>query len=519
MSVSERIYDAIIIGGGAVGCAAARELSRYDLDIAVLEKGNDVALGASKANSGLVHAGYDAKPGTLKAKMNVRGNILIAALSRKLRFGYRRTGAFVLCFSEEERPVLAELKQRGALNGVADLETLDGAQIRKREPNVSKQAVAGLFAPSAGVVCPYGMTVALAENAAENGVEFHFLQEVTEIARVPGAAEREIEAGQQEVDVKRECAQYTAKRAYFLLKSAAGAVYRAKTVVNAAGIYADKIHNMVCAQKIEILPRRGEYCLLDRASGGITSSTLFRLPDKMGKGVLVTPTADGNILIDPTAEDIGDKEDVATTRAGLDAVLRKGARSVENLNPHEIIAQYAGLRARLAHTDDFMLGECADADGFFDAAGIDSPGLTAAPAIGEYLAERIAQKLGARKKERFIETRAPVKRFADAGFSEQEKLIRENPHRGKIVCRCEAVTEAEIIDSLGGNIPAVDLDGVKRRTRAQMGRCQGGFCAPQIIEIIAREKGTALTAVQKAGGAPVLAAQNKDNLEGGGYGS
>lgn len=482
----EKAYDVIVIGAGAVGCAAARFLSRFDLKIAVLEKGNDVALGASKANSGIVHAGFDAEPGTLKARMNVRGNELIQELSQQLGFRYKRTGAYVLCFSEDGREGLAVLKARGEKNQVRELRILDGAEILDREPNVSKNVVAGLFAETSGIVCPYGMTIALAENAAENGAEFLFLQEVIELCQT--------------------------EQGYFSLKTSSGKKYSAKVVVNAAGINADYIHNAVCRQKIQIVPRRGEYCLFDRTSGALTSATLFRLPDSMGKGVLVTPTADGNLLIGPNAQDIGDKTDTSTSRAGLSEILDKAAKTTGRLNTREIITQFAGLRAHLTDGSDFLIGE-TETDGFFDAAGIESPGLTAAPAIGEFLAGLIAKKLNARENKNFIGRKNAPGCFREADSAERERLIRENPLYGNVVCRCETVTEAEIVASLHGKIPAADLDGVKRRTRAQMGRCQGGFCTPKILEIIAREKGISLLEVQKANGETVLKSPNKTGLK------
>ncbi|MCL2797313.1 MAG: NAD(P)/FAD-dependent oxidoreductase [Firmicutes bacterium] len=575
------VYDVIIIGAGVVGCAIARELSRFDLSVAVLEKGNDVALGASKANSGLVHAGYDAKPGTFKARFNLRGNELISELSKKLGFHYRKTGAYVLCFSDDGMSALEDLKKRGEVNGVKGLEILDGNEVRKREPNVSLEVVAALYAPSAGIVCPYEMTLALAENAAENGAEFFFLQEVCEVVSYQFSVVSDKEGlgvrGQGLGGTKNEKQktkndglesgenhnpQSTIHNPQFLVKTTSDTLYRARSVVNAAGIYADKIHNMACADKIEIIPRRGEYCLFDRTSGDLTSATLFQLPDKMGKGIMVSPTVDGNLLIGPSADIIDDKDDVSTTRASLDSVLARGARSVHSINRREIIAEYAGLRAHLLQSDDFLVGE-TEVPGFFDAAGIDSPGLTAAPAIGEFLAGLIAEKLGLRitKNEKrktknegvdvdsqtvgrglapaendlgkefgggkpppynpesraptpeprqFIDTRKRMPRFSELDDVERRDLVSKNPQWGKIVCRCESVTEAEIVAALHSHIPAVDLDGIKRRARAQMGRCQGGFCAPEIVEIIARERGIEILEVEKAGGATVLEARNKE---------
>ena len=296
-------YDVIIIGAGVVGSATARELARYDLDILVLERSSDVCEGTSKANSGIVHAGYDAKPGTKKAYFNVRGSLIMEELSKELDFAYRRNGSLVLCFSEDEIPKLEELKARGETNGVKDITILNKEELLKKEPNLSKDVVAALYAPTGAIVDPFGLTIALAENAFVNGVKFKFNEEVTKVEKDGDG---------------------------FVVKTCAGE-YKAKAVVNAAGVYSDAIHNMVCEDKINITARKGEYCLYDKKVGATVSSTVFRLPGAFGKGVLVTPTVHGNLLIGPTATDTPDKEEVSTTAEGLASVLKGGAISLESV--------------------------------------------------------------------------------------------------------------------------------------------------------------------------------------------
>lgn len=461
-------YDVVILGAGVIGCSVARYLSRYDLKLLVLEKEEDVCSGTSKANSGIVHAGFDAVPGTLMAEMNVKGCRMIHELAKSLEFPFVNNGSLVLCFDEEGKPGLQKLYDRGQQNGVPGLELLDAAEIRKREPAVSQEAVAALWAPSAGVVCPFSLTAALAENAAQNGAEFRFLTAVQEV--------RKQDEG-------------------FVITTDQGEI-RTRFVVNAAGVYADVFHNMVSADKLSITPRRGEYVLMDREVGDLVSATIFQLPDKLGKGVLVTPTAHGNLLVGPNAQDLDDKEDTETTQAGMDDIKKRALRSVPNVPYNKMITSFSGLRA---HGDrgDFVLGEPADCEGFFDAACIESPGLTSAPAIGEYLSDQIAAKCGAQKKADFVAERKGFPEVAKLPAAERAKLIAERPDYGKIVCRCENISEGEIRDAIRRTPGARSLDGIKRRVRQGMGRCQAGFCTPRAMEILAEELGIPMTEVTK----------------------
>lgn len=465
--------DVIIIGGGVVGCSVARELSRFDADILLLERGNDVSVGTSKANSGIVHGGYDAKPGTLKAKFNVAGNGMFDALARELDFPFKRNGSMVLCFDKADIGKLLELKEQGVKNGVQGLYVLEGYEaVKAMEPYVSENVVAALVVPNGGIVSPYEMTIAYAENAATNGVEFRFGSEVTAIDRIDGG-------------LQVTCAD--------------GFTAQAKYVVNAAGVYADVINNMISPDKMHITARKGDYELLDKTCGYMASHTLFQMPTKMGKGVLVTPTCHGNILVGPTATDVTDKDDVATTPEELASAFDRALLTMPSLNRRNIITQFSGLRAHL-DTDDFVIGESVAVKGLYNVAGIESPGLSSAPAIAVHVAEEIAQKLSLGKNANFVAERKGIPHFATLSDEERQKLVAENPLYGRIVCRCETVTEGEIVEAIRRKPGAVDMDGVKRRTRQGMGRCQAGFCTPRVMEILSRELGVPMTEVTKRGG-------------------
>ena len=462
--------DVIIIGAGVSGCAIARELSRYQLDICVLERESDICEGTSKANSGIVHGGFDAKPGTLKAKLNVLGNSMMDEMSKKLDFEFKRNGSMVVCQNEMGIPALEKLLEQGKENGVKGMKILKREQALELEPNLADGVYAVLYIPSGGIVCPFGMNIAYAENAAQNGVEFKLGTEVQLIERV----------GQD-----------------YRIQTNQG-VFETKYVINAAGVYADVFHNMVSELKIHITPRRGDYCLLDKTAGDLVRHTIFQLPTEKGKGVLVTPTIHGNLLLGPTAIDIEDKEATATTAKGLQEVLEKCTKSVKNIPFKQVITSFAGLRAHEEH-GEFIIGEVEDAKGFIDVAGIESPGLTSAPAIGIYVRDILAEKMELKEKENFVEERKGIVRFLDLPKEEQNRLLQENQAYGQIVCRCEQITEGEILDAIHRPLGATTLDGVKRRTRAGMGRCQAGFCTPKVMEILARELHLELKDIRKNG--------------------
>ena len=461
-------YDAIVIGAGVVGSAVARELSRKQGKFLVVEKAVDVCEGTSKANSAIIHAGFDAEPGTVKAKMNVLGNRMMDQLAEELDIPFKRVGAFVVCFAEEELPKLKELYDRGVKNGVTDMKLLTGDQARELEPNLSEEVAGALLAETSGIVCPFELTLGMAESAAKNGVEFSFDTQVTGLERQGDLWVVHTEKGD----------------------------FAARAVVNAAGVHSDQVHNWVCEDKLHITPRRGEYCLLDRTAGGHVARTVFQLPGKYGKGVLVSPTVHGNLLLGPTAKDIEEKEDTATTAAGLAEVLEKSALGVKNIPTRQVITSFSGLRAH-EDGDDFVLGE--HAPGFFDAAGIESPGLTSAPAIGEYLAGLIGEKLSLSANPNFDPIRKGVPKLKEMEPEQRAEMIRQNPAYGQIICRCEEVSQGEILDAIHGILGAKTLDGVKRRTRAGMGRCQAGFCSPRVMDLLSQELGLDLTQVRKSG--------------------
>jgi glycerol-3-phosphate dehydrogenase len=466
-----KMTDVAIIGGGVTGCAIARELSRYQLDVRVFEKASDLAEGTSKANSGIVHAGYDARPGSLKAKFNILGAAMFPALSRELDVPYRQNGSLVVGFSEADRERLSALFEQGRENGVAQLQLIDGTRARELCPSLAEGVCCALYAPTAGIVCPYELTLAFAENAAKNGVRFSFNAELTGLEKHSDG---------------------------WRLTFADGTTETARVVINAAGVYADVLNNMVSETKLRIIPRRGEYCLFDRAVGGIAPMTIFQVPTPMGKGVLVTQTVDGNLLVGPTAVDIPDKEDVDTTAEGLAYALATAARSVGPLPERQIITSFAGLRAHL-ESDDFVIGEAIGAPGFINVAGIESPGLTSAPAIGVDVAKLVSSLLGAPEKADFDPVRHGIPKFREMTNDERARRIAEDPAWGRVVCRCETVTEAEIVEAIRRPLGATTLDGIKRRTRAGMGRCQSGFCTTRVLDILSRELGVEPETLTKHG--------------------
>lgn len=452
------MYDIIIVGAGVVGSAIARELSRYNADILVLEKSEDICQGTSKANTALIHGGFDAKPGTLKAKLNVLGNQSMDKLSKDLNIPFRRNGAFVLCFDENDLDKLEELKQRGEKNGVEDLEILNKEEIQKLENNITDEAVYALHSPTAGIVCPFTMNFALAENANENGVEFLFNQQVKGFEK---------------------------NRDYWRVITDDNE-FETKVVINAAGLYSDDLHNMVSDKKYNITAKRGEYFLLDKQVGNLVDKTVFQLPTKEGKGVVVTPTIDGNLLIGPTAEDIEDKAGIETSKKGLNALYEKGGKSLKSVPFNKIITSFSGLRAH-EDNDDFIIEEVEDAKNFFDCVGIESPGLSSAPAIGNMMADMVSKKMKLTKKENFIEKREGLPLTNHMSKDEHIELIKKDKRFGQIVCRCEKITEGEIVAAIHAPLGARTVDGIKRRVRAGAGRCQGGFCGPKVIEILSRE--------------------------------
>lgn len=476
------MVDIVIIGAGVSGCAIARELSRYKADVLVLEREEDVCCGTTKANSAIVHAGYDATNGSLMAKLNVAGSLLMPELARELDFAYEQNGSLVVMMSEEDRPALNKLYANGVANGVEGLRIVERDELVAMEPNISDEAVAALYAPTGGIVCPFGLTFALAENAAHNGVKFQFDSEVTNIEKIDGGWKVSTVKGDVE----------------------------AKVVVNAAGLYSDKLHNMVADDEMTIIPRRGDYFLLDHTTQGFVSNTIFQLPGKYGKGVLVAPTVHGNTIVGPTAIDIEDKEGTNTTQAGLDDVRAKCGMAVKNVPLRQTITSFAGLRAHEAR-HEFFIGEIKP--GFVDCAAIESPGLSSSPAIGRMVAGIVKGILGLEVDLSFDPRRKGILDPKGLDAEAHAALIKENPAYGTVICRCETVTEGEIVDAIRRTPGARSVDGVKRRVRAGMGRCQGGFCSPRVMEILARELGVDQSAITKSGkGSELIVGVNKDAI-------
>lgn len=475
-------YDVAIIGGGVVGGLTLRECVRRGLSAVMIERESDVCMGQSKANSGIVHAGFDAKEGTLKAKFNVLGNAMMKRVTKELGVKYKNVGSLVVAFSDEERETLRLLFERGQKNGVTDMELIDKRALKALEPAVSDKAVGALFAKSGGIVCPYELTIAAIGNAMDNGAALERNFETVKISGGFGG---------------------------FIIESVDERAVEAKIVVNAAGAGSRKIAALVGDYSFRIGARRGEYVLLDRESGGFVSHTLFFTPTKKGKGVLISPTVDGNVIIGPTADE-SDTFGTATTAEGLGSVVQKAKEMCDNIPFYNTITSFAGVRA---YTDrhDFIIEESRVKKGFINCAGIESPGLTSAPAIAEYVVnELIGGLIELKDNADFEPYRTPDHFFKELSAREKNEVIGRDPAYGHIVCRCEQVTEGEILRALRQNPKAVDIDGVKRRTRAGMGRCQGGFCMPYVAELIAKETGKPIECVQKCGaGSEILEGKTK----------
>ncbi|MBQ3015335.1 MAG: NAD(P)/FAD-dependent oxidoreductase [Clostridia bacterium] len=461
--------DVVIIGAGVIGGAVARELSKYKLDICILEKCADVAMGATRANSAIVHAGFDAKEGSLKAKLNVMGSEMMENYAHELGVKYKRNGSLVVGFSDEDKNTLEELRARGEANGVRGLRVISREEILKIEPSIGEGVTCALHAPTGAIICPYELCMATVGNAMDNGAELKLNFEVKAIEKIDGG---------YKVSSEKEsvCARY---------------------VINCAGVYSDAVAKMAGDDSFTVIPRRGEYMLLDKECGSLVSHTIFRCPSKMGKGILVSPTVDGNLLLGPTAENIDDKEDKSTTAAGLAKVRMQANEQVAGINFGKIITSFTGLRS-VGSTGDFIINE---KDGFINCAGIESPGLSSAPAIGQYVRELIensGEKLI--KNESFNGARRPMHYFKECTEEEKNAIIAENPAYAHIICRCEMTSEGEIVEAIHTNPKPHDLDAIKRRTRSGMGRCQGGFCSPYVVEILARELGVDYVDITKFGG-------------------
>lgn len=453
------MVSVLIIGGGISGCSLLYELSRYQTNTVLIEKENDLCLGTTKANSAIIHGGYDPLSDTKMAKYNVEGNKIIKKLCKDLDVPYKQIGSLVLAFNDDQKKVLHKLYKQGLKSNVPEIQIISGEEALKMEPNLNKEVKAALYSPTAGIISPWKLAIAMAETAVKNGAEVKLNTKVNSIKK---------------------------EKDYFRVTTNNGE-FKAKYVVNAAGIHSDEINDMADKHKFTVTPSKGEYYLLDKSQGDLVSHVIFQCPNVDGKGVLVTPTVDGNLIVGPNAVP-AIKDDVSTTALGLDFVKKSAVNSVPNINFRETIRNFSGLRA-LTDKDDFIIGESTTQKGFFNIAGMKSPGLSSAPAIARDMIDMLKKSgLKLEKKSDFINTRHVI-RFNELNNKERAEVISENPLYGNIVCRCETITEGEIVDALNSPIPPCSVDGVKRRCGAGMGRCQGGFCGPKVQQIIARELG------------------------------
>ena len=458
------MFDVAIIGAGVVGSAIARQLSKYDLKTVVLEKGVEVCQGTTKANSAIVHGGFDAAEGSLKAKLNVLGCKMYPSICQELNVEYKNNGSLVLAFDQDDIKHIHELYERGLKNGVNDIEIIDGDKVKEIEPNVNEEVVGALWCKSSGIVCPFNLNVALMENAITNGVELKLENQVLNIKRIDDENYFEIKTNKE--------------------------IIKTKYIINAAGVYSDKINNLIGGNEFYIIPRKGEYKILDKSEGYKANHTLFTCPTEKGKGVLVTQTVHGNLLVGPNAQ-VVEKDDVTTSKAGLKEIMAGGRKSIPNIDFSKTITSFAGVRAT-PNTGDFMIFKSEIAKGFINVAGIESPGLASAPAIALYVEDLLRELMDENKEElkinkNFNPIREKNKPFMEMSSAEQKEILSKNDKYKTIICRCENITEGEIVDAINRPCGAKTVDGVKRRVRPGMGRCQGGFCGPKVVEIIARE--------------------------------
>lgn len=447
------MYDVIIIGSGIIGASSAYYLTKYNLKVATLEKANDVATGTTKANAAIIHAGYDAKPGSLMAKFNREGSYLAKEICQKLDVPYKQNGSIVIALSDEEESQIHVLYERGLKNNIEGIQILNHDEVLEKEPYINPEVKCALYAPTAAIVSPWEMCLALQETAIKNGGELFLNTEVLAI--------------EKENDI-------------FTIKTNNGE-YKCKYIINATGVNTDKVHEMIGKKEFTICPDRGQYYLFDKQEGYKASHTLFPCPSSRGKGSAVTPTVGGNLVIGPDSEKL-DYPSLATTSQGLAYVRSEALRLVPKLDFRENIRNFAGLRAR-SDRGDFIVEESKSVSNFFNLAGIASPGLSSSLAIGKASLEWLLSKEHFTMKENIIDTRRRIK-FMSLSDEEKNELIKKNPSYGRIVCRCESITEAEILETFNTPIPPVSIDGVKRRVKAGMGRCQGGFCGEKVAMIL-----------------------------------
>ena len=469
------MFDVTIIGCGVIGASVAHALSKYDLRVLVLERENDVAMGTTKANSAIVHAGYDPEPGTLMAKLNVRGSAMMEELCRELSVKYKRIGSLVLAFNEENLAHLQKLYNNGVENGVPDMKLLSTEEVHAMEPSLAEDVCGALYAPSAAVVDPWGLCIAEAEVTVSNGVELKLNTEVTGVE---------------------------SKADSVVLHTTTGD-YETRYVINCAGAWGHDISAMTGAQEWEAYPSRGEYYLLDKSSGSLVSHVIFQCPSAIGKGVLLSPTVHGNLIVGPNAQSVGDPGDKATTLAGLDEVALVSRKSVPSVDLRQSIRNFAGVRANTSESD-FIIRPAANCQRMLHVAGIKSPGLASSPAIAEYAVEKLVEMgVELKAKDNWNGKREQVF-FKELSVEEKAAIVKEDPRYGRVICRCETITEGEIVAAIHSPIPPCSVDGIKRRAGAGMGRCQGGFCGPRVLDILSRELGCDPKEIMQDGKGTVL---------------
>jgi glycerol-3-phosphate dehydrogenase len=487
--------DVVIIGGGVIGASIARELSRFNINIILLEKEDDVAMGTSKGNSGIIHAGYNADFKTLKGQLNIKSNSRFDKLCRDLKVRFKRIGSLVAGFNEEDLKKLRELKENGEKNGIKNLEIIKGHKLFELEPNLNPQAKYALYAPSAGIISPYKFTIALANNAVINGVKVLL----------------ETEAQDIRIKEKQVCGMLTSR-----------GLIETRVIINAAGLYADEIAK-TAGDSFKISPLKGEYHLFDKQWGNLVNHIIFPIPTKLSKGILVTPTVHNNLLIGPNSCRVKEKDDLATTRARTREVYEGARKLIPHLPHQDLINSFAGLRADIEGREDFVIEASKKIRGFINVAGIESPGLSSAPAIGEMVsnilkevAQEISPRLELNYQDDFVETLPEQPRFADYldRTDEWQEILEKDADYGEIICRCEKVSKGEILRAIHQPVPARSLDAIKRRVRAGMGRCQGGFCSPKVLKILSEElKISPLKITKKGIGSEILKTETKEMIK------
>lgn len=461
------MFDIVIVGAGVVGSLIARKLSSYQLNVLVIEKESDVGNVTSMANSAIVHSGYDPLPGTLKAKLNVEGNRLFPTLCEELDVSFKQIGSLTVALNDEQIETLKDLTIRSKQNGV-DVKLLTSDEVKKIEPNISPNIKGALLASSAGIVNPFTLTVHAMENAVDNGIILHLNEEVTDITKKDGN---------------------------YIVKTTKGS-YETKIIINAAGLYADKIHSLVEKIDYEITPRKGEYFVLDHYQKGLVNHVIFPLPSEKGKGTLIAPTTSGNYIVGPSSDFILDKDDLSTNKTTLENVRSLAQQMIPNIPFNQVIRTFSGNRPSPS-THDFIIDFTKNDKHFINASGIESPGLASSPAIAEYVVNNFVSKvIGLTKKTSFNPFVKKRIHFNELSLNEKNTLIKENPDYGTIICNCEKVTLGEIKDELSRSVPPHTIKALKKRTRAGFGKCQGGFCQPLVIKELAKHYNVSMDKIE-----------------------